>query len=1141
MNKQDRQLLSLLEINPNQLEKYFGKKTISRGIGYYKQGKVEKIKTISPAEDGHDKITIIGYVAGRYDKPYETKLTLSPDASFTGVEIQSYCSCPVGSYCKHGIALLFFFLDSGTQANEASISIGEEDADTSDGEVDEWLSAIQADEAEINSRGTALLTPPKPDQNFHLIYLLEYRNKKYRGSEEGLTVKYLRSRALKKGGYGQIYAIESYHILNPYHRYDHCYSNELDTEIVTALESFDAKGYALNKHYYLNSDIGEMILEKILKTGRCLWETQQSEPLTQGSAREIQLYWQQENNFYHPKFKVLPPINLLFSLQDLYYYLDQEQNQLGQARHPSLDFDKINYFLAAPRIEVAKAKQISEKIAQTLPDFDFPLPVALNLQQIEIDTPPVIHLKLHAIPRPIELLKENTLSILHLVSLSFQYNEINYQPKIATDLTTSHTTRIEDNTRYRVIRHLGAEQHALEQLQNTKFETLNIPPLGVGDFTAMAWTLEESVEIWDDFQSNIVPELEAAGWKIEIDDSFMLAVETVDDWYADLEETEGGDWFEMHLGFELNGKPINLLPMLVGLLANYADKEALHQSLESKEYQLLPLDNAQWIKIPTKRILLIIDTIIELYDTDTLNKEGNLSLPKYAGLHFNDLLNDPSLRWKGADELKKLNKKLRNFSGIESVELPTGLNATLRDYQKQGLDWLQFLRSYQFNGVLADDMGLGKTVQTLANLQIEKESGRADLPSIVIAPTSLMSNWKNEAARFTPDLSVLILQGPERKQYFAEITSYDLILTTYPLMIRDKALYKEHEFHYLILDEAQAIKNAKAKTTQLIYGLKARHRLCVTGTPMENHLGEIWSMYHFLMAGYLGTQQKFNRLFRNPIEKHADDTRGQVLRARIEPFLLRRTKDVVADELPEKTEMIRTVTLNGKQRDLYETVRVAMDKKVRDEIKKKGLARSHIMILDALLKLRQVCCDPQLVKLSKARNVKESAKLELLLTMVPEMVEEGRKILIFSQFTTMLSIIETHLQKLTIKTTKLTGQTRKRAEAIDEFQEGDAKVFLISLKAGGVGLNLTAADVVIHYDPWWNPAVERQATDRAHRIGQDKPVFVYKLITEETVEEKILAMQKKKQALADALYAKKGKVDTSFSQNDLMDLLKPLS
>jgi len=307
-----------------------------------------------------------------------------------------------------------------------------------------------------------------------------------------------------------------------------------------------------------------------------------------------------------------------------------------------------------------------------------------------------------------------------------------------------------------------------------------------------------------------------------------------------------------------------------------------------------------------------------------------------------------------------------------------------------------------------------------------------------------------------------------------------------------------------------------------------------------NHLGELWSMFHFLMPGYLGTQERFTKLFRTPIEKHGDDTRGAQLRKRVQPFMLRRTKDLVADDLPEKTEMVRSVPLSGKQRDLYETVRLAMDKKVRDEINKKGLARSHIMILDALLKLRQVCCDPQLVKLAKAKKVKQSAKLELLMDMIPEMVEEGRKILIFSQFTTMLSIIEKELKKHKISYSKLTGQTRKREEAINAFQEGDANVFLISLKAGGVGLNLTAADTVIHYDPWWNPAVEKQATDRAYRIGQDKPVFVYKLLTEETVEEKILKLQEKKQQLADAVYGGKGKEKLAFGQDELMDLLKPL-
>jgi SNF2 family DNA or RNA helicase len=439
-------------------------------------------------------------------------------------------------------------------------------------------------------------------------------------------------------------------------------------------------------------------------------------------------------------------------------------------------------------------------------------------------------------------------------------------------------------------------------------------------------------------------------------------------------------------------------------------------------------------------------------------------------------------------------------------------------------------------------MGLGKTVQTLAHLLLEKQQGRDTLPTLIVAPTSLMGNWRREAERFTPDLSLLLLHGIDRKEYLEKLNDYNIILTTYALIRRDLETLQNYRFHYIVLDEAQAIKNPKSLTTQGVCSLKSNHRLCLTGTPMENHLGELWSMYHFLMPGYLGPMNRFTRQFRNPIEKEGDGTRMQQLQKRIKPFLLRRTKQAVAQELPEKTEIVRSIILDGKQRDLYESIRLSMDKKVRDEIRKKGLARSHIMILDALLKLRQVCCDPHLVALDRAKKVKQSAKMDLLMEMLPEMIEEGRKILIFSQFTKMLAIIENAIQQQHITYSKLTGQTRKRDEAIDYFQNGPAKVMLISLKAGGVGLNLTAADTVIHYDPWWNPAVENQATDRAHRIGQDKSVFVYKLICENTVEDKIIALQQKKQALADNMYGDTGKAQQGplLSAEDLENLLKPI-
>jgi SNF2 family DNA or RNA helicase len=470
------------------------------------------------------------------------------------------------------------------------------------------------------------------------------------------------------------------------------------------------------------------------------------------------------------------------------------------------------------------------------------------------------------------------------------------------------------------------------------------------------------------------------------------------------------------------------------------------------------------------------------------------------------------------------------------------LRATLRDYQLDGLSWMQFLREYDLGGILADDMGLGKTVQTLAHILTEKEAGRLTSPALVIAPTSLMTNWQEEAARFTPGLKVLLLQGKERIDLFDQIEQADLVLTTYALLPRDEEKLREHHYHLVILDESHYIKNTRSKAAQTAGMLNARHRLCLTGTPLENHLGELWSQFHFLLPGLLGDEKVFNSQFRHPIERQDDPVRRSLLNRRIKPFLLRRTKDNVAKELPPKTEMVRRIEISGPQRDLYETVRLAMDKKVREEIDRKGVARSQIVILEALLKLRQVCCDPRLVKAlpAKKNSSAVSAKLIDLMQMVDDLLEEGRKILVFSQFTSMLGLIEEELDARKIPYAILTGETRDRAAQVAAFQQGAVPIFLISLKAGGVGLNLTAADTVIHYDPWWNPAAENQATDRAWRIGQDKPVFVYKLIAKGTLEEKIQLLQQKKSELAQSILAEGESQKMALTQEDLQAIFAPL-
>jgi SNF2 family DNA or RNA helicase len=497
--------------------------------------------------------------------------------------------------------------------------------------------------------------------------------------------------------------------------------------------------------------------------------------------------------------------------------------------------------------------------------------------------------------------------------------------------------------------------------------------------------------------------------------------------------------------------------------------------------------------------------------------------------------------WQGAGRLLSLVQQMRGQAALTPVPVPDGLQATLRPYQQQGLNWLQFLREHRLAGILADDMGLGKTLQTLAHILTEKNAGRLTQPALIVAPVSLLGNWQREAARFCPGLKTHVHHGLSRHETVQELCSYDVVITAYSLLSRDRDMWLEVPWHLLVLDEAQNIKNANTFAAQVVTEIPAMHRLCLSGTPIENHLGELWSQFHFLMPGFLGSQKRFTELFRNPIERQGSVEKLAQLRARVTPFMLRRTKDLVASELPPKIETLMPVPLQGQQADLYETIRLGMEKTVREALHNQGLGRSQITILDALLKLRQVCCDPRLLKLSAASQVQQSAKLEQLLDMLPEMVAEGRKILLFSQFTEMLGLIEKALPALGIPWVKLTGQSKNRDAIIDKFTSGQVPLFLISLKAGGVGLNLPQADTVIHYDPWWNPAVENQATDRAHRIGQKQSVWVVKLVAQGTIEERMLALQERKAQLAQDMY--EGAVQRKeplFGEADLNELLKPL-
>lgn len=671
---------------------------------------------------------------------------------------------------------------------------------------------------------------------------------------------------------------------------------------------------------------------------------------------------------------------------------------------------------------------------------------------------------------------------------------------------------------------------------------IEIPPELKNDFY-----LNEQHINFIQFTHYLIPQLRQAGWRVTLEESFPFhIIDQVDEWYANLDEDNINHWFDLELGIQFNGEKINLLPLLLEALNDpnlFSLSDNISIDAKQNKIYLLQLPNNRILPIPVERLNKILATLYTLFDRKLTDK-GRMRLSAYHASLLNELQagdDATKLRWFGSDRLRQLASQLESFTNIRHVEVSPGFHATLRPYQQHGVDWLQFLREYEFGGILADDMGLGKTVQALAHIHVEKSLGRLDKPVLVIAPTSLIFNWRMEAQRFTPNLSVLTIHGPDRHALFDNLEKYDIVLTSYPLLARDKDELLQHTFHLIILDEAQTIKNPKAKVTQIAMQLKARHRLCLTGTPIENHLGEIWTIFHFLMPGFLGNNDQFRKFYRNPIEKLGSVQQQQQLVRRVAPFLLRRTKDAVAPELPKKTEIIRTVEIEGEQRDLYESIRLAMHQRVRQEIAQRGLAKSHILILDALLKLRQVCCDPRLLKLAQATATVESAKLQLLRDMLPELIEEGRKILLFSQFVSMLELIEAELVTLNIPFVKLTGQTKDRQTPIESFQNGEVPLFLISLKAGGTGLNLTAADTVIHYDPWWNPAVENQATDRAHRIGQDKPVFVYKLITAGTVEEKMIALQERKHQLAQSVYEGGQKEEGALTADDLNVLFEPIN
>ena len=688
-----------------------------------------------------------------------------------------------------------------------------------------------------------------------------------------------------------------------------------------------------------------------------------------------------------------------------------------------------------------------------------------------------------------------------IFSLSFQYGKYSFKfDSFSASANVSMERNGDDYVFYKVWRNLGKEKNNLFILKELGLELKNGKTI-LSKSEGFRW-LQKNYEAIQEAGFALIQNVADNGKQ------YFLGRSNIE-----VNIIEGNDWFDIHAKVIFGDYEIPFLKIRSLIL------------LKKKEFTL---PNGEIAVIPEIWFAQYSE-LFSFMEQDTDSER--FILKKYHVSLVQDLQNE-SL---ATAVLSRKLEKLRDFEEIQNYELPKGFRGSLRPYQKAGYDWMNFLNLYRFGGCLADDMGLGKTVQTLTLLQSQKEQN-ITIPSLIIMPTSLIYNWEMEAKKFTPKLRILIYTGTYRDKNVNNFKNYDVVLTSYGIVRIDIDLFKNYQFNYVILDESQAIKNPSSYITKAVMQLTTRHRLVLTGTPLENSTMDLWSQMNFINPGLLGSQHFFRNEFQIPIEKKADDDKLKKLYSIIKPFMLRRHKSQVAKDLPPKIEAIHYAQMTEQQEKEYEEAKSYYRNLILQSIDSEGIGKSQMVVLQGLTKLRQLANHPRMTD----RDYEgDSGKLEDVLQKLETVIEEGHKVLIFSQFVKHLDLFREHLDRSSCAYAYLDGSTTDRQAQVELFQNNEEiKIFLISLKAGGLGLNLTAADYVFILDPWWNPAIEAQAVDRAHRIGQVNTVFTYKFITKNTVEEKILALQNNKKRLANELITTEESFVKSLSKDDVLALLE---
>lgn len=1093
---------------------------IEAGRAYYRQGRVSKL------EIDREFSMVSAMVRGSGRNRYVTSVIFE-DEEFGGFP-SSQCSCPVSDGCKHVAAVLFALRDAQPSAKVAAparprlkIAVKAEAAPALSAPLAQWFDAATLDALTAAMPRDALCFTLEPARAFKQAKAV----KKSAPASEKLPDRFLpHVRAWRlRGGENAWRPAHSWEL-------QHGSAGLVDPLALRLLGrmTMQAMGGDFGPGPAPSGRYGWQWLCEAAGAGLLRWKKPDGPPVAIGGENaRARLVWRLfADGRQIVDLEGLDPGLSVFA-GDPPMAHDAERGELtliDTGIAPALG----GRLLAMPAIAPAEVEALAERWAPIAGDALPPPRLALAEEIASTPPRPVLHFLIDKVQRPAAgpgWRWQPRVQPTELVRVEFDYS--------------GHRIRAETETRavlargpaglVRLARDVIAEQAALDRLARTPLLPIGLLQ-GFDPKPRQAWdhvlpdpgagsSGDDHTGGFAEFLVNEIETLKAEGWIVEYARDWRYGYLPLEEEEARLalvphearrgERPDGIDWFDVELAALVDGRRIDILPALRRLLADSGGA-----ILERDDDYRVPvmLDGGRFTALRLGTVRPLAEALLRLALADRTGSPLKVGRHDLGTVHE---LAGSGLPWTGADSLRTLAAALH---GPESgaYAAPAGLAATLRPYQQTGAAWLRALFGAGLGGILADDMGLGKTLQAIAHILHVREEVK-DAKALIVAPTSVLPNWQAELARFAPDVECLLWHGSRRREDAGELDRAGLVLTSYPLLARDEELLAAREHALIVLDEAHVLKNPRTAGFKAASALKAGQVVALSGTPVENRLNDIWALASLTNPGLLGSFEAFRKTYRTPIEKQDDKAARAALGRRLRPFLLRRTKDQVAADLPPKTVIPERIELAEAQVRLYESQRLLMQKRVREEIERVGLMRSQIVVLDAMLKLRQICCDPALLPAGLGEGA-ASAKRTRLLEMLEELIDEGRRVIVFSQFTAMLDLIAADLDRAGTPYEQLRGTTRDRAKPVKRFQEGKVPLILVSLKAGGAGVNLTAADTVILYDPWWNPAVEAQAIDRAHRIGQDKPVFVHRLIATGTIEEKILALQARKQDLADLLW-----------------------